>query len=205
MAGKRCTIWVRFQGILTLFFASKVGPDGHVVAFEPHPLNYRRVMENVELNRLSNVTVRSVAIRRESAELELVAPGAALPDGRAQARGRGQDLESMGFTTQTFRVPVVFLDEAIAANSLPAPDLVKIDVEGLELDVLQGMSETIAARKPRLFVEIHGIGAEAKRANASRVVGFLADSGYEMLHVESYRPVDPSTSARAMEGHVYCT
>jgi Methyltransferase FkbM domain len=81
---------------------------------------------------------------------------------------------------------------------------VKIDVEGLEVDVLEGMGATIAERKPALFIEIHGADLEAKRANAGRVVGFLAEHGHSMHYVESDQPVDPSTSERAIDGHVYC-
>ena len=44
------------------------------------------------------------------------------------------------------------IDRGINESSLPEPDIVKIDVEGVELDVLHGMAETIARRKPRLFV-----------------------------------------------------
>ena len=96
------------------------------------------------------------------------------------------------------------IDREINESSLPEPDIVKIDVEGVELDVLHGMTETIARRKPRLFVEIHGSDAEAKRANAERVIGFLAEHDYSIHHVESDRRVTPPTSERALDGHIYC-
>lgn len=194
-----------FQGVLTLFFGQRVGSDGKVIAFEPHPLNYQRVVENVGLNDLRNVTIRNVGVGKASGEFELVAPAGGLTGRASATAGAKQELEAKGLGTQTFRVPVISLDEEIGRSSLPGPDLVKIDVEGLELDVLLGMEETIVACKPRLFVENHGAGPEAKRANAARVVDLLARHGYEMHHVESDQPVDASTSDRAAVGHLYCT
>jgi FkbM family methyltransferase len=193
-----------FEGVLTLFFAKQVGRRGRVIAFEPHPLNYGRVVENVGLNNLGNVTVKNVGVGSASGELDLIAPAGGLA-GRASASGGAQDeLESMGFETETFRVPTVAVDEEIESSSLPVPDLVKIDVEGLEYEVLLGMSSTLEARKPKLYVEIHGVGQEAKRANASRVVSFLAKYGYEMRHIESGQRVDEPTAERASEGHLFC-
>ncbi|MEO7197684.1 MAG: FkbM family methyltransferase [Solirubrobacterales bacterium] len=194
-----------FQGIFTLFFARKVGPEGHVVAFEPYPINYQRVVENVGINHLDNVTIRHVGVGRVTGELEFVAPIGGLA-GRASASREIQgEIESTGLKTQSFSVHVVSLDDEIKQSSLPTPDLVKIDVEGLEFDVLQGMKETIGEHKPALFIEIHGSGAEAKQVNAERVVSFVASHGYEMWHIESGQAVDESTASKAAEGHLYCT
>jgi hypothetical protein len=66
------------------------------------------------------------------------------------------------------------------------------------------MSETISRCRPRLFVEIHGAGAQAKRENAARVVGHLTEFGSSLHHVESDREVTTSTADRASEGHLYC-
>jgi FkbM family methyltransferase len=193
-----------FQGILTLFFAQQAGDRGRVIAFEPHPANYERVVENVKLNDFSNVTIRNIGLGRARGELELMAPAEGLAGRASASEDIKRAFESQGLDINVFTVPVNSLDEEIADSSLPDPDFVKIDVEGLELDVLQGMKETIARYKPRLFLEIHGAGAEAKRSNAARVVGFLADRGYAMHHVETDQPVDSSTSERAMPGHLYC-
>jgi FkbM family methyltransferase len=195
-----------FQGEMTLFFADQVGDRGTVIAFEPHPGNYQRVLDNVCLNDFSNVVVRNVGVGGTRGELELVAPGGGGLAGRASGAGTIRDeLESEGIEAETFTVPVVSLDGEIRDGSLPDPNFVKIDVEGLELDVLEGMRETIDRCKPRLFVEIHGLGLDGKRANAARVVEFLAACGYSMRHVESDQAVERSTSERAADGHIYCT
>ena len=193
-----------FQGILTLFFAQQAGDRGRVIAFEPHPTNYGRLVENVRLNDFSNVTTRNIGVWRARGVLELIAPSGGLPGRASASENIKSQFESQGVDVEVFAVPANSLDQELGDSSLPEPDFVKIDVEGLELDVLQGMQGIIARRKPRLFVEIYGADPEAKRANASRVVGFLADHSYSMHHVESDQPVDPSTSERAMNGRMYC-
>ena len=193
-----------FQGILTLFFAREAGDGGRVVAFEPHPANYKRVVENVKLNGFSNVITRNIGVGRTRGELELVAPARGLAGRASASENIKRQFQSQGLDFEVFTVPVNSLDQDISDSALPEPDLVKIDVEGLELDVLQGMNETIARRKPKLFLEIHGAEPAAKRYNAARVVGFLDDHGYLMHHVETDQPVDTSSSERAMRGHLYC-
>ena len=177
-----------FQGILTLFFADRAGPDGQVVAFEPHPDNYRRALTHLELNRVANVTVRNVAVGETTGSLDLLGPpggggtASAVEEVQRKYLSLGEDLESV-------QVPVVSIDEEARSGAFPDPDFVKIDVEGMELPVLHGLSETIARCKPKLFVEMHGVDFEAKRANAAAVVEFLIDRGYSPHHVENLSDV----------------
>jgi FkbM family methyltransferase len=192
-----------FEGILTMFFATRTGPTGRVIAFEPHPENCARIRTNLELNGFSQVSVRNAAVSEAAGSLELAGP----PGGGGRSTGvdeiqrlyrsAGQDLEAI-------TVAVVSIDDETSNGSLPDPDFVKIDVEGMEYHVLRGMAATISRRKPRLFVEIHGAGLEAKQANALRVVELLIGHGYSLHHVESGRPVDLATSKHAREGHLFC-
>jgi len=193
-----------FQGTLTLFFAQQVGGKGRVVSFEPHPANFERLVENVGLNDFSNVLTRNIGVGRSPGELELIGPSSGLSGRASASENIKSEFESQGVDVKVFTIPVNSIDHEIDDSSLPEPDFVKIDVEGLEFDVLEGMKATIAKRKPSLFIEIHGADREDKRANASRVAGFLAEHGYSMQHVESDQPVEPSSSERAMEGHLYC-
>ena len=192
-----------FEGVHTLFFADRVGSLGQVVTFEPHPANYEKVLDNVRANGLTNVTVLRMAVGREAGRLVLThLPG---DTGRATADGAIRDaMRDAREGTTSLSVPVTSVDHEIAARGLPDPDFVKVDVEGLEVDVLAGMARTIERVAPDLFVELHGIGLDAKRANAARVVRVLFDAGYAVRHVESDTPLEPAADPPP-EGHLYAT
>lgn len=194
-----------FRGALSLFFAAQAGPEGQVFAFEPHPHGYARILAHLDLNAVSNVRVRNVAVGAETGTLQLV--GSSSGDGRTSANEdvqRGLDWQGSSSPLREFTVDVVSIDDEVRAGGLPPPDFVKIDVEGLELHVLEGMRETIAQSKPQLYIEMHGAGMEAKRLNAQAVVELLIGDGYDLLHVESGRLVSLGTSVIASEGHLYC-
>ena len=101
-------------------------------------------------------------------------------------------------------IQVVSLDEDRMMERLPDPTFVKIDVEGLELDVLRGMPAPLRTARPALYIEMHGATMNEKRDNARAVVELLVNSGYAMQHVESGRRLTVSNSALGAQGHLYC-
>lgn len=117
-------------------------------AFEPTPQTLRRLRRNVDLNRACRVTVHGVGLSSHDGEARLslddAHPGAnSLVSPPGAPRGGVVD------------VPVFRLDSYRRAHALPAPSLIKIDVEGHECEVLAGAEETVDASRPTIFVEIH--------------------------------------------------
>jgi FkbM family methyltransferase len=191
-----------FQGIMTLFFARQART---VVTYEPHPGNYQRVLENVQLNALQNVTVLNRALGDQESTLTLVydprMPGAATGDPAISGQIRSS-LAGFGTTA----VPVLCLDDDLARHDLPGPDFVKIDVEGMELAVLHGMQKTLATGRPALYLEMHGATQDEKNRKAAEIIQFLSAAGYRrILHVETGATVAAADSTIANQGHIYCT
>lgn len=190
-----------FDGINTIFFAERVGALGQVIAFEPNPSTYEQLLANVRVNGLANVTAVPLAVGRDAGQLEFaVADG-----GRGRMSANGAIVEKLATEArrlETLTVPVTSIDGLVAERDLPAPGFVKIDVEGLEHDVILGMRETIEAHRPELFVELHGVGDEGKRENAQRVAELLLGAGYELRHVESGASVRGSDGAPP-RGHLF--
>jgi FkbM family methyltransferase len=182
-----------FHGILTLFFAAHAA---HVIAYEPNEANQARLIENIRLNNLGNVVVRGLAIGGQARSGRLVYDP-------SMAGGGTLDPNAVAPISQ--RVEITTLDHDIATNALPAPDVIKIDIEGWELDALEGARATLDAYHPALFLEMHGETMREKRRKASAIVAFLGDVGYaNIVHVESGRAIGLGDNVLAAEGHLYC-
>ncbi len=191
------------QGIYTLFFARKVGEHGRVFTFEPNPVSHLHIETNVALNNFKHVNVRNVALGDKAGKLTF----AFLPNDPGTGTADPliiEQIRKMPGATVT-EVNVDALDNLISTASLPKPDFAKIDVEGLELNVLRGMRATLEQARPQLFIEIHGADLEAKTKNIREVVSFLLELDYQIYHVESEQQISRTNMEFAREGHIYCT
>jgi FkbM family methyltransferase len=182
-----------FHGILTLFFASR---GAQVIAYEPNEVNHARLVENVRLNRLTNVAVRKLAIGSQARSGTLT---------YSPSMAGGGSLKTNAAGTVSQRVEITTLDHDIATAALPAPDLIKIDIEGWELAALEGARGTLDAHHPALFLEMHGDTMREKKRKASAIIAFLCDAGYTgIMHVETGAWLRPGDNMVAAEGHLYC-
>lgn len=128
-------------GAHTLPLAQSVGPRGKVYAFEPQRLLFQCLCGNIALNSIANVDCRYEALGAK--------PGAAtIPplDYDAENNFGGLGLTE---TATGEQVPIVTIDSL----ELTRCDLIKADVEGMELDVLRGAAVTIDRFHPILYVE----------------------------------------------------
>jgi len=182
-----------YHGILTLFFASRCL---RVISYEPNDANHARLVENIRLNNLDNVQVRKAGVGAQ--------PGSGTLHYSPQMAGGGTlDPDAMAAISQAIQITT--LDHDIAASTLPAPDLIKIDIEGWELEALHGARATIDAYHPALFLEMHGETIREKRRKASEIIAFLRVAGYQsILHVETGAAITLENEALASEGHLYC-
>lgn len=188
-----------WEGVYTMFFSRAVGETGHVVTFEPNPINQDRIAENVRLNGLSNVTVRPVALGEYVADAELLIPAGVSGEAYV-ATSASRDSLPGGSTRMTIRVTTG--DDEMRLNRLPVPDFVKIDVEGFELNVLRGMRNTIEHYKPRLFIELHHT-LNCPRQNAE-LITWLLKRNYALQHVESGRQITNPDYELEHSDHLYC-
>jgi FkbM family methyltransferase len=153
--------------------ASRLVGDGKVVAFEPLPANQEAIRNNLALNGISNVQLIGIALSDQegAAELEIHAlPTWAKLDTSGDTTFKG-DTERVGSVS----VVVSTLDAQLA--HAPAPDLVKMDIEGAEVAALRGASRLLAEHRPTLICELHG----TNRA----VTELLEGHGYDVRTVES--------------------
>jgi FkbM family methyltransferase len=187
-----------FEGLLTMFFSRRAR---YVIAWEPNPASRSRLLTNLRLNMVSNVLVRDVGLADAAGETTLVydplMPGAASAAGAvaSQIRDSAPSIAEVGIRVTT-------LDDEVCTHALPPPDFVKIDVEGMELAVILGARRTISARRPQIYIELHGADLDDKRRNALAVVSLLWTWGYrDLTHVETGEALTPETTDRP--GHLF--
>jgi FkbM family methyltransferase len=168
-------------GFFTVIGARLVGASGKVYAFEPVPENTAIIRRNIELNCFENVTVIEKAVSSCSSQGELLL-----------ARYSGGSTLSKADIPSDLRgrvsIPIVAIDDLIAQNSLLPPNLVKIDVEGAELDVLKGMTKTIKAFRPIILYEIDASNANAFEQKQSILKAFMQELGYTLSELEDSYP-----------------
>jgi len=157
--------------------AKILGERGTAIGFEPHPENHQRIMRNLALNQLHNVQALRVALGDRDGEAEIFgARGTAtiVPPGAMHGRVKAP-----------CRTKVARGDEYRQREGLPLPSAVKIDVEGAEYSVLQGLSETLAeSRHALLCCEIHP-RALPPGLSPERVVSLVGALGFTVRQMES--------------------
>ena len=156
-------------GFYTLLAARRVGPQGRVVAFEPLASNVRFVQRHLRLNHIDNAQIVEAAVGSHNGP-------ALFETHHSNAMGRVSD---RGSTI----IEQVSLDALSDSRTIPDPALMKIDVEGAELNVLEGASRMLTRARPSIFLATHGV--DIHRACCD----FLRRVGYDL------RPIDASIAS----------
>ncbi len=157
-------------GFYTLAFARLVGDRGQVWAFEPLAGKAEQLRRHVRINRCSNVGIIQAAVGSQwgMAGLHVEEDGSM---GSVVASG-------------SYKVPVVGLDELLAAGVIPEPHVIKMDIEGSETAALEGAQTLLAKSRPTVFLAMHG---EDQRIQCERL---LRATGYRIYYLDGseHRP-----------------
>ena len=166
-------------GMYSLFLAKKVGIGGQVISFEPEKNSRARLLVNIKLNAIENMRVLETALGETASEgvMDFSDEG-----GSGVNRILGNDEGESPSHQQT--ISVAPGDTVIHEHSLPAPNVLKIDVEGMEYDVLKGITQTLKHPDCRfILLEIHfSLHAKLGRDNVPRQIeNLLSNSGFTYL------------------------
>jgi len=136
-----------------------------VEAFEPSPVNYERLKENIELNNLNNVEVLNQALGKEKKKGHL----------SYESGEPGEGLHHI--SDEGYEVIVMQGDYSTGCY----PDVAKIDVEGAEYEVLIGMKDILASDKLRtLFMEIHPVDIQKYDGSIEEIYNLLGNNGFDV-------------------------
>jgi FkbM family methyltransferase len=140
-------------GLMSLVAARLTGPSGQVIALEPQLDAVRALEAHARLNGFGMVRAIQAAAGAQSGTTQMV----------VTTDPAWTIMASVGDHPNAVRreqVRTVAIDDLISEGESPPPRVVKIDVEGSELDVIAGMSRTLSEHRPVLIVEMHDHNAE---------------------------------------------
>src|SRR5579883_482420 len=165
------------SGIMALAGASRV------IVFEPLPYNQEALRRLQNLNPLLPIDICTHAV----GDIDGLMALKVMPDS-SMAKLAVSPFQPEAAAVDEITVNVSRLDTLLRHGAVPAPDVIKIDVEGAESDVLAGAQRLLQTGHPRLFIELHSDALD--RACARR----LRDLGYAIRYIEP--PIDSPTRTR---------
>ena len=108
-------------------------------------------------------------------------------------------LAGLGFSQNRFQFPIHIQtyagDTLIAQGKCPIPEIIKIDVEGFEIDVFKGMRETLSKHHPTIIFEHANYRLKERGLAQNEVTGYLESLGYKINRLADDQPVAPADLA----------
>jgi len=168
------------EGIYSIFAGRRVGSSGAVWAFEPSERELGRLRRNAAVNAL-DFNIFSVGLSDSVRDAELVV-----------AENRYAGLNTLGKipyigvnVARTEHVQLLRLDDVVSKNPMSRIDLIKIDIEGGELNMLRGAVETLRRYRPLLLFELLRPALASQGATPEEVIEFLQKQGYTLYEFDA--------------------
>lgn len=156
--------------------------DGNVITFEPHPGNVQRLEENAELNQL-DIQCHPIALSNESgtAQLKVVS-------GEDEA-GAGTHALSTRDRTDSIEIKKDRGDGLIEREDIPSPTVLKIDVEGAEQQVLEGLQNSLKKDSCHtVYCEVHPNRLDDFGDSRDEIHSLLEECGFKTEIIERRSP-----------------
>jgi FkbM family methyltransferase len=157
-----------------------------VFSIEPHPANCSHMLKNMEINN-SNIDIYQCALSDSSGFLKLGGTrGGFLADGSAALVSEGIDIPSKAGPSQgitKLNVHIKKGDELVTSELGVIPNIIKIDVEGAEMDVINGLSNTLADDSTQIvYIELH----EKGKYTSEDIISDLKSFGFSIEKRDRY-------------------
>ena len=165
-------------GVYTILAAHHIGIGGKVYAFEPHSANFTRLLDNISVNNLQDIVIPcNFALHDEDGFFHFNYLS-------SQAGTSQSQLSSDAGASQTEFQPEISelkyaatIDTLIAADKIPAPHHIKIDVDGNELLILRGMKNLLGSPgRPK------SIQVEIDKHRSASIQQLMNTQGYALIN-----------------------
>ncbi len=180
--GKRVIIDVGVNVGSTLLNFAKICPDGFVFGFEPDVNSISKAERNLKLNEFHNAAIIKKGLGDQNVRARLY---------KVNGGNAGQnrflnsaDSKLIGESNYN-EAEIIKLDDFVEEKGLDRIDLIKIDVEGFELNVLKGAEQSLRKFSPVLFIELMDANLTLQGENSKSLICFLERLGYEIYHART--------------------
>ena len=178
-------------GYVSLLLAKAAGETGKVYAFEALPENAERWRRNMALNGMeSRLILFAGAVTQSAGPVRFLVHASGGMGKAAGSAGRADIYPS------EVSVPGISLDEFVYGQGNPAPQVVKMDIEGGEVLALPGMRRVLAETHPLMLMELHG--PESSRVAWEK----LTDADYRICWMRHGYPEIPSLEAMGWKAYI---
>lgn len=143
-----------------------------VYAFEPNPFNFKRLKENVDLNKLKNIIIDQSALSDVSGKENMY-----FDFGQSSLVDSGRKHSSQGLVNTTR------LDDFIINNNIK-PDIIILDAEGYESKILNGGMKYVLNNHPDIIFELNPKALIAAGSSAEGLVNSIKSAGYKLFIIE---------------------
>jgi len=178
-------------GITTCWLAQR---SRTVYGFEPVHDNINYLRRNIQLNNIKNINVVPCVVGKSSGEVELFT--------RDSFGHHGIRRKHVGKTVESARCPIVRLDEFLASNDIASVSLLKIDVEGAEIDVLIGIENYLRRKSISIIVFEHAPILFEYKKQIFEVYDYLSSFDYSIYNLD-HEKVSRSVFSTASQGDFY--
>ncbi len=166
-------------GLVTMPMSTAMGPEGKVVAFEPSLANRQALTQHLSFNNLTNVVVIDSLIGDKIEEKVTFYESAGISGMNTCAPVKSSKDYKKSRHYQTT------IDEFCKLNGL-MPNIIKIDVEGWELSVLEGATQVLRTAKPMIFLSVHPKHIQSLGRSTSELQTLLGEVDYEISDVSGH-------------------
>jgi len=161
-------------GLWSLYTQSIVGEKGKIIAFEPSPA-FNLLKKNI--NRYSNCIAYNYGVSNTNEKLSFFAQGTGQSNSFNQEITTNSEYKRPGVAIKELKIDAITLDNFCKKHNV-IPNLIKIDVEGHELKVLEGAKNVLLLNGPKLIIEIHSHRLKFEGYNEKNLLEFLSKCNY---------------------------
>lgn len=183
--------------------AADIVSRGEVHAFEPSVYHTEKLYANLLLNQLLNISVHAVALSNVEGTSNLYFPKGT---GTLQNTGMASQFPFDYAHSRVERIKTVRLDDYLEAHDIRKVDVIKVDVEGAELNVLLGGIKTICHHRPHILMEVNHDHLSRANCSAQEIITFWQDLDYELFKIGNSAELTPIRSLCDLDQHqnLYC-